>query len=437
MDLDSKKKTHRPTKQGERTKQKVLDATIRIASTEGHRAATVARITRETGVSASSIYWYFKDKQALVAAAMEHNYKERRVFVPSWSLNPEAGPRVDRLRANLARGGTSDIRTAFWRMGVTVAVEASPEVVSLRDRFKEMRGDSYQRFHAWWVNELANSPLQGDARQRRVDLLTDLTMALLDGRYIASALGARITERATSLFAVGLDALADAGEIPALEWTASEPAADLHNESLSSKDVLLRAATTVMARHGFHASTIARICKEAKLPPSSLYWKFKDKDDLLASVIEAGSDDYARLRELTEHEDPQLTTEDVVNALADHFHNMEVNPGPVRIGILLALQAGQSGAEGRSKYSKIRGESATVLRRAISLPCPAATTDPTLAEDLALLIMALSDGLFVGSQLGENTGRLHLFAPEVVQILVNSTKSLSQSAVTPDTPCEA
>ncbi|WP_431710529.1 TetR/AcrR family transcriptional regulator [Glutamicibacter uratoxydans] len=420
MDLESNKKTQRSTKQGERTKQKILDATIRIASTEGHRAATVARITQETGVSPSSIYWYFKDKQALVAAAMEHSYRERRTFVPSWKLNRGQGPRVERLRANLARGGNTDIRTAFWRMGVTVAVEASPEVVSLRERFQEMRNHSYQRLYAWWADELLLSPLQGQQREQRVKLLTDLTMALLDGRYISSAIGTQITERVTAMFANGLDALAEAGEIPALGWDVTKFEVSNPNAPTSSREVLLHAATTVMARHGFHASTISRICKEAKLPPSSLYWKFKDKDALLASVVEAGNDDYAKFRELTAQRGPSLSVEDMTHALADHFYHLEMNPGSTRIGILLALQDGQTGAEGRSEYSKIRAESAAVLSQAITVQCPAGVTDPTLVKDLARLTMVVSDGLFVGSQLGENQGKLHLLAPEIIYVLTNA-----------------
>ena len=49
---------------------------------------------------------------------------------------------------------------------------------------------------------------------------------------------------------------------------------------------ILDAATEIAAERGYEGTSIALVSAKCGLPASSIYWHFKDKDDLIAAVIE-------------------------------------------------------------------------------------------------------------------------------------------------------
>ena len=49
---------------------------------------------------------------------------------------------------------------------------------------------------------------------------------------------------------------------------------------------ILDAATEIAAERGYEGTSIAAVSAKCGLPASSIYWHFKDKDDLIAAVIE-------------------------------------------------------------------------------------------------------------------------------------------------------
>src|SRR5215471_13167046 len=53
-----------------------------------------------------------------------------------------------------------------------------------------------------------------------------------------------------------------------------------------SRERILDAATEIAAERGYEGTGIALVSKKCGLPASSIYWHFKDKDDLIAAVIE-------------------------------------------------------------------------------------------------------------------------------------------------------
>lgn len=61
-----------PTSGGEQTRQRILEAAAQLIHEHGAAATTVQQIRGATGVSASQLYHYFADKQALVRAVVEY-----------------------------------------------------------------------------------------------------------------------------------------------------------------------------------------------------------------------------------------------------------------------------------------------------------------------------------------------------------------------------
>src|SRR5246127_5789868 len=53
-----------------------------------------------------------------------------------------------------------------------------------------------------------------------------------------------------------------------------------------SRERILDAATAIAAERGYEGTSIAVVTAKCGLPASSIYWHFKDKDDLIAGVIE-------------------------------------------------------------------------------------------------------------------------------------------------------
>ena len=53
-----------------------------------------------------------------------------------------------------------------------------------------------------------------------------------------------------------------------------------------SRTRILDAATEIASERGYEGTSIGAVSTKCGLPASSIYWHFKDKDDLLAAVIE-------------------------------------------------------------------------------------------------------------------------------------------------------
>ena len=62
------RKTERRHKQGDESRQAILEATLSIAAERGYDGTTVALVQEATGLPASSIYWHFGSKDQLLAA---------------------------------------------------------------------------------------------------------------------------------------------------------------------------------------------------------------------------------------------------------------------------------------------------------------------------------------------------------------------------------
>ena len=53
-----------------------------------------------------------------------------------------------------------------------------------------------------------------------------------------------------------------------------------------SRTRILDAAAEIAAERGYEGTSIGAVSTKCGLPASSIYWHFKDKDDLIAAVIE-------------------------------------------------------------------------------------------------------------------------------------------------------
>lgn len=90
----------RPDVSDERRRQ-IIDAAIQLFSRQGYRKTTMPEVARAAGLSIGGIYWYFKSKEALVAAILEQLFQDDREALAI--LLNSAAPAGERLRAFAVR----------------------------------------------------------------------------------------------------------------------------------------------------------------------------------------------------------------------------------------------------------------------------------------------------------------------------------------------
>jgi AcrR family transcriptional regulator len=419
------RKTTRRHSQGEESRRTILDATLRIAGERGYVGTTMAEVTKATGLPASSVYWHFTNKDELLADALDHGFAQWGSVASPWSAVDLDRPRVDALLDQLGQVTRAlDQEPGFWRMGLLIALETGPAVGTRpRERFLAVRGAALDQLVDWWSRSLASESLDDTTRGRHARTLGLLTMAAMDGLFLAHQSDQdEDLDPLVRLLAVGLDAAARrlvGGAAPARR-SRRPPAAPPHvvaAEPDSSRARLLEAAAEVAAESGYAGASIARICARAGLPASSLYWHFKDKDDLLAAVIEHS------YQEWYVAQPPWLPPEAGASwqeTLRDHFavslQSLVGQPLFLRMGHLLLLLRRADPPAARARFVVVRRQARTVSRDWYA-EALGADIDPDLPAVMSLLTITLSDGLFFSNQLDVPTWDVELFDDLLVTML--------------------
>lgn len=403
------RKTERRHTQGEESRRRILEATLAIAARRGYDGTTVAQVTEATGLPASSIYWHFGSKDELLADVLEHSFQQRTAM-PIWSVDPGDEPRREQLE-NRMRQAIISLATQpeYWRLGLMLALERRPREPAARRRFLQMRAEAEHHIDGWWRQMLGPERLPSD-----VDvplLMAQFTLAGLDGLFVAwqsdPDLGAA-ADRLARVLAHGLDAIAGhllAGARPRSEAPAPAPAPAQEEEEAagSGRDRILLSAAAVAAERGYDGATISRICARARLPASSLYWFYRDKDDLLAAVVEHSYREWQSRQPGWQPVPPGATWQDALRSrLTSSIESLAASPNFLRIGHMLALERRETPPSGRDLFLQVRrharGLSGGWFADVLAADLPA--RDPDLPPLLSQLLMAFTDGLFLAHQMG-------------------------------------
>ena len=421
------RKTTRRHSQGEASRRAILEATLRIAGQRGYVGTTMAQVTRASGLPASSVYWHFGNKDELLAEALDHGFAQWDGAVPPWGeLDPER-PREDELFAQMeAITRTLDEEPGFGRMGLLIALETGPHVGSApRERFITVRRRALARVADWWRRSLAAEREAGETGgpddptvEEHARTLALLTLVAMDGLFLAHQsdhdedLGPLLR-----LLAAGLDAAARRlGEGVGAGRPARTPPVPQRvlADPDSSRTRLLEAAAVVAAESGYEGASISRICERAGLPASSLYWHFKDKDDLLAAVIEHSYQEWYLAQPGWLPPEPGTPWQDALRAhFAVSLRSLADRPLFLRIGHQLLLLQRENPPAARARFVAVRRQARLVTREWYAVVL-GADTDPGLPDAMSLLSMVLSDGLFFSNQIDDPTWDVGIFADLVV-----------------------
>ena len=197
-------KTDRRHRQGDESRRAILDATLAIAAERGYDGTTVALVTEATGLPASSIYWHFKNKDVLLAATLEHSYREWRAAAPTWSGGPDSGSLEERIEMRFQRAAAVlAAAPEFWSLGLLLTLQHRVKEPAARRLYQKVRQDTENVIRDWWTTVLR--PDQQAEDPELAMRLARFYMMLMDGMLMhVRSSSARDTKRLVTLLATGM-----------------------------------------------------------------------------------------------------------------------------------------------------------------------------------------------------------------------------------------
>jgi AcrR family transcriptional regulator len=156
----------------------------------------------------------------------------------------------------------------------------------------------------------------------------------------------------------------------------------------------LEAATEIAAERGYEGTSINLVSAKCGLPASSIYWHFKDKDDLIAAVIERSFGTWLTGWEVPEGDDAQ---ERFVGMARQIAKGLVESPDFLRLGLMLSLERRPVEPRAREMYMRVRDDAHARVRAAIGEFAP--ELDDAGVRALATYAIAGADGLFIAMEI--------------------------------------
>ncbi|MFD5093695.1 TetR/AcrR family transcriptional regulator [Amycolatopsis thailandensis] len=179
-----------------------------------------------------------------------------------------------------------------------------------------------------------------------------------------------------------------------------------------SRRRILDAAVEIAGERGYEGTSIKLVSARCGLPASSIYWHFKDKDELIAAVIERSFGSWLGAMVLPDADDvadPAARERQRVRGLAAQVaRSLLESPDFLRLGLMLALERRPEQPTARTVFLRVRQEARERVSAAITELAP--ELGPEQVELLSLYALAAADGLFIAYQIGgEEVDLLGLF----------------------------
>jgi AcrR family transcriptional regulator len=174
--------TRRGRADGAESRRRILDAAVEIAAERGYDGTGIAAVSARCGLPASSIYWHFADKDALIAAVIERSFSRwvEAVALPA----PGSGTAAERARAMAVAVGKAFLDSPdFLRLGLMLTLERRPTEPAARTVFLRLRETAAARVAAVFTELAPELPAAS------VRLLTTYAIAGAEGLFIAREIG--------------------------------------------------------------------------------------------------------------------------------------------------------------------------------------------------------------------------------------------------------
>jgi AcrR family transcriptional regulator len=161
---------------------------------------------------------------------------------------------------------------------------------------------------------------------------------------------------------------------------------------VESRQRILDAAVEIAGERGYEGTSIAAVSAKCRLPASSIYWHFTDKDDLIAAVIERSFQTWLAAVELP-GEQAGTPLERIAAMAANVAKSLVEAPDFLRLGLMLALERRPAEPRGRTVFLQVRDISAQKVAEVLKTLFPDLDDGAVLA--LTTYAIAGADGLFM------------------------------------------
>lgn len=192
-----------------------------------------------------------------------------------------------------------------------------------------------------------------------------------------------------------------------------------------SRERILDAANEIASERGYEGTSIGLVSKKCGLPASSIYWHFKDKDDLLAAVIDRSFATWLRAWKLPSDGEPR---ERVIGLATQLAKGLLDHPDFLRLGLMLALERRPVEPRARARFLQARAQASESLTEALCELAPGLTDG-----QVRLLVnysIAGADGLFIARELGgDSVDLLELFEMHANAMYDTAQRMLAENVI--------
>jgi AcrR family transcriptional regulator len=162
-----------------------------------------------------------------------------------------------------------------------------------------------------------------------------------------------------------------------------------------SRTRILNAASEIASERGYEGTSIAVVSAKCGLPASSIYWHFKDKDDLIAAVIERSFAQWLLAWQMPDGDDDRDRFTALVMQVAKAMLD---SPDFLRLGLMLALERRPVEPRARAMFLEVREQASRRIAETIRELVPELGT--AAVDQLTLYALAGADGLFIAKEIG-------------------------------------
>lgn len=170
-----------------------------------------------------------------------------------------------------------------------------------------------------------------------------------------------------------------------------------------TREQIIAAALKLVSQNGYAGTSIAKICDEAGLNASSVYWFFENKEDLFLCTIKEAAEEFLAAVKIPARPDPAGFEHERDELITSIARRLETNASFLRLLLIMMLEEQNLPAELRLKVAEIRAGSLAwwedFLARVFAPLGP--TTAIIFARDFAPFCRATINGAFIAQQYGE------------------------------------
>jgi AcrR family transcriptional regulator len=191
-----------------------------------------------------------------------------------------------------------------------------------------------------------------------------------------------------------------------------------------SRERILDAATEIAAERGYEGTSIALVSAKCGLPASSIYWHFKNKDDLIAAVIERSFGGWLKAWQVPNE---GAARDRLVGLALQIAKALLDSPDFMRLGLMLALERRPVEPRARAMFIQSRAQTYYALATTMRGFTPE-LTDAQI-DQLVTYAIAGADGLFIAKEIGGDAVDLvELFELHARALYDTALRLISESA---------